>query len=520
MFRGYKKSDITPGEVRMHFTDDDMEEKTRWMHSKFTHYIFVDDREERNHGVCSNCGEDVVLDGITIHNSWEQCPSCGEILMVKHIWRGTGDCKQHLLFYVYEKSAIDKDAIGCRVISAGHDRDIDRKSSAREWAHINYHEDSYTLFLYGQGAFQIEENWYEHYWQRTATLTDRSYFYHLPHFHRIINKNWIREAVEGTPFEWSMWENFAEYNSGVTHNDAETFIRYFDLFAKYEAVEYLAKTGLFRMIQMYLWGNMTGRAVNWHGRTPNEIFKTRTTKADRKFLLNNGRWLDFSSIKNWETVNRVGRNRYSLEDVTRLLHGVRGMPKLLFQYVTIEKAIAYLKRQRENGSNGSIRDYEDYIRECLELGLDMKSKSTLYPKNLLQAHENLGKQIEYKKEEELEEQWIKRRESMKKKYGFSWQGMHIVVPEQVSDLITEGKAQKNCVGGYMQRVAKGETDVVFIRRDTEPENSYITMEIKQGHIVQARTKCNGPLDEAGQAFVDVFRAERLEKKNKRVRISA
>ena len=89
---------------------------------------------------------------------------------------------------------------------------------------------------------------------------------------------------------------------------------------------------------------------------------------------------------------------------------------------------------------------------------------------------------------------------MKQKYEWAAMGLIVIVPEHVSDLISEGEKQHNCVGGYMDRVAKGLTDVVFIRKDKAPEQSYITMEIHNGRIIQARTKNNGPLDKLGEKF--------------------
>ena len=57
--------------------------------------------------------------------------------------------------------------------------------------------------------------------------------------------------------------------------------------------------------------------------------------------------------------------------------------------------------------------------------------------------------------------------------------------------------------------------MVFIRKDKAPDKSYITMEIHDGKIIQARTKNNGPLDALGEKFVEAFRAAKLEKKKAR-----
>ena len=98
-----------------------------------------------------------------------------------------------------------------------------------------------------------------------------------------------------------------------------------------------------------------------------------------------------------------------------------------------------------------------------------------------------------------------------------------MIPENVADLIIEGRHQNNCVGTYMKRVADGDTDVMFIREilpdGTTSEKSYITMEVCRGRIVQARTKNNGKLDARGEMFVEAFRKGKIEKINKE-RVSA
>jgi hypothetical protein len=53
----------------------------------------------------------------------------------------------------------------------------------------------------------------------------------------------------------------------------------------------------------------------------------------------------------------------------------------------------------------------------------------------------------------------------------------IVIPKSVDDFVTEGEKQKNCVGGYVDYVIKGQSLVVFIREKTNPEVPFITCEI-------------------------------------------
>lgn len=60
------------------------------------------------------------------------------------------------------------------------------------------------------------------------------------------------------------------------------------------------------------------------------------------------------------------------------------------------------------------------------------------------------------------------------------------------DFHTEGEAQRNCVERmYMEKVYKGQTHVVTIRRKSDPDKSYITCEVtNDGIIWQYLARCN------------------------------
>lgn len=67
----------------------------------------------------------------------------------------------------------------------------------------------------------------------------------------------------------------------------------------------------------------------------------------------------------------------------------------------------------------------------------------------------------------------------------------VVIPMTKEELRTEGELQRNCVGGYGDKIAEGSRNVVFIRRKSDPTKAYITCDIyPDGTINQYLTKCN------------------------------
>lgn len=73
---------------------------------------------------------------------------------------------------------------------------------------------------------------------------------------------------------------------------------------------------------------------------------------------------------------------------------------------------------------------------------------------------------------------------LKNKYSFEYQGLKIVVPESMQDIIDEGKALSHCVGGYAERHAEGKLSILFIRKLSDPDTSYVTMEVQGKRIIQ------------------------------------
>jgi hypothetical protein len=81
----------------------------------------------------------------------------------------------------------------------------------------------------------------------------------------------------------------------------------------------------------------------------------------------------------------------------------------------------------------------------------------------------------------------------------------IVVPQTTEDFKREGDSQQNCVYTmYLQKVVEGNTNVVFVRRKSEPEKSFITCEVDNGgNIRQYYYKGNRYVDN-GTAEYDFY----------------
>lgn len=65
-----------------------------------------------------------------------------------------------------------------------------------------------------------------------------------------------------------------------------------------------------------------------------------------------------------------------------------------------------------------------------------------------------------------------------------------MLPESPRDLTIEGQRQSHCVGGYSDKVARGDSYIVFMRKKKYPKDPLITIEISGKSILQVRGYSN------------------------------
>lgn len=480
--------------------------------------FFVLSREDKaaGRGWCSACRRFGKLKPSRIwHKAKIACLHCGAPLVVEHMWRMSKHLLDHSLVYQWRKSEIEPGTLICRAIEVPRPwyRADGRPDLMKKEAYVT----SFYVYRPGRGGWQLIQTWAGWKAKRPAPLdglyepVERKH----PIFRIVEDRASLLLAVKDSPLKYGMQE-YAGYQR-------DHFLRFFDWTARYSSIEKLVKMGLGGLVASKMKGG-SGGAIYWGGKTVEKIFRGRLTKADKRFLLTDGDCVTQKILRVWQFF----RGKMSIKDV----EGGKETPSLgsysveltkIARYVDGLRAVAYLKKQGKRPQDRwpwNIRTYVDYLQDAKRLAMDFKDKNVLFPKNLDQAHRNTIRQVKYQENEALEVMYAKkRRKKMERQYSFSAMGMRVVVPKVLADLIVEGKIQHTCVGGYMEQVAKGETDVVFVRREEELKKPYITVEIRNGEILQARRKNNDSLDDPGKAFLEAFEAAKL-KKNERARVTA
>lgn len=167
----------------------------------------------------------------------------------------------------------------------------------------------------------------------------------------------------------------------------------------------------------------------------------------------------------------------------------------LAEHLDMVKALDY-------GLNtGNEHIYRDYLDMAEKLGLNLKDKQVLYPKDLMKSHDKLLKQINDMENKEIVEKIKIRYEELKDN---TYQNeKYIVYPVPTyADLIAESSMQNNCVRTYNKRYADKEVDLYLMRLLSKQNKSLVTIEVKDNTVVQSKIKNNNNCTKEQLLFIN------------------
>ncbi|NLZ70471.1 MAG: hypothetical protein GX907_03965 [Clostridiaceae bacterium] len=89
------------------------------------------------------------------------------------------------------------------------------------------------------------------------------------------------------------------------------------------------------------------------------------------------------------------------------------------------------------------------------------------------------------------------------KHNYDGQDYIIRAPWSYEDLSREGYILSHCVATYAGKIAAGESLIFFLRRKTDPDRPFYTIEIQDGLIAQIRGRSNESLKRGNKAYAFV-----------------
>lgn len=428
------------------------------------------------------------------------CPHCRSLCEV----RAAGISRKFMVdrgvFVWYEKSVINPQAITARIIEVVRDYSGDYRQ-----VETQYHCDH--MYLFEPGSSQ--------YWQYGANRCRTVYSafdqrYPSGSWPKFVDHENIRKAVKGTQFEYSQWQQYTKYPNKFYVSD---MVEFFDLAARYRSIEYLTKLGFSKLVWAKLIRYRTYGAINWRGKSLDKVL--RLSKADIRAIRDSGLAFGPAELRYLQKQRKAG-NKISVADAFVLSKlGNEYYSNLIpTQFCTESEAHQYLLKQFKRGHwreiSFTLYDWHDYLRQCLDLGMDLSERRYLFPNNLQEAHEEATQRVKLKHDRKLD-MLIRKRQSELLQYRFESDGFIVRPVSSLKELFQEGKALNHCVGGYADQFAIGGCIIMVVRKADEPDKPYYTMEISGKKIKQCRGYKNCDMTPEVEAFVRRFEDEKLKK---------
>ena len=165
----------------------------------------------------------------------------------------------------------------------------------------------------------------------------------------------------------------------------------------------------------------------------------------------------------------------------------------------------------------ALNALNDYISMSVTLGMNFITKFENLER-LAEAHDMLTDIMNFKRVEIEQRKW-----DVRKPFWSKWtfapedEDYLVIAPEKPEDLATEGITLSHCVKGYINRVTNGTTNIMFIRKKSEPDTPFFTVEVSNTNRVEQihgfgnRNLCTEP---ALVPFVKKWlKARKLSEKN-------
>lgn len=173
----------------------------------------------------------------------------------------------------------------------------------------------------------------------------------------------------------------------------------------------------------------------------------------------------------------------------------------------------YMRRQMEENNKHSrevLTTWADYLSMAQKLGMDTNDAIHYRVRKLFQRHQDLV-ELMNQKALELRAEEIRGRfagiedimESLSGIYEYQDDEYAVVAPTKVDDVLLEGERLHHCVGSsdrYWERIETKESYIMFLRRTSDLETAYYTLEIEpDGTVRQKRTLYDRQNDDIADA---------------------
>lgn len=536
-----------------------------WEHGmSFSRYLIY--KEEKRGTVkceCTHCKMSGVLDRKEIrlrNNEKGICPFCGNRVTIKAKGRMPGRIRDERWFLYVDPT---QDGFVLRYFKASRNIRSDSYTSALiNKCRVEQHADEYSrsIYTFPKGKPEYVSYEWRVYKQRGLPrwCPDNG---NIDCMECILYPGNLPQAWEHTPMKYSALEVMSANIPTVSVAYEYAMQKYLD----FPKMEWICKMGLNNLARDIInkkvyYYQMRGN-INYNGKSIFEILgltkvNTRVLQAVdgnhyvlRLLQVSQQIGLQFKAEQLQEYYETFGCNTELLKQANRKvsLHRlVKYIAKESERYPLGDKGECYQysymrykerKDPRIERKQNMAEDWLEYLKWCKELNYDTDNMFIYMPKNFKAVHDRTAqeyqvlqdkKAAEEKRRKEAEAERAMREtqkaltEILEQNNGtdaflIKGKGLILMVPKNGDEIRAEGSYLHHCVGGYVEKVAKGETSIFFVRKADSPDVPYFTLEWKNNDIVQCRGLHNCGMPPEVKAFTQAFKKKMLDsiKKDKK-----
>jgi len=307
---------------------------------------------------------------------------------------------------------------------------------------------------------------------------------------------WTWQEIKKTPmFMYIPDPRDEEYWDCSCYSKQYPTVRYYEAAAHYPDFEMIAKSGMKYLLHHLIWKWGTGyRASSGTYYSRLGIYKTRV----KNLIDQRGAWEVLLTL---QAERQTGKhwNDKELEIAKRQLTSSSPKERHLiiqvYKHVLPSKFKRYIEKQTKGEFCPSTvyTEYFDYIRMRIQEGYDLSNEIYLLPKDIHRRHNEMVIETEKraldKRMKEVNERFpciTERYPTLSERYSAAAAGYIIRPAKDAAEIVTEGRLLHHCVGGdhYLGKHHRGESFILFLRKASEPDVPFITVEIKEHKIIQ------------------------------------
>lgn len=482
----------------------------RWAHRNVmpAYFIYNHARGGKAAGICSSCGQEAALSGVK-HNAKGICPHCGRTLTMKPRGR-LGRLYDRETLQVIQRMKTGEVAV--RIIKACCSYYGDHPGT------VVYENARQLVRLDRDGIVHHDDYYYsysESKWKRGHRPVPFPYRYNYePDICGHVYCGNLPRALRGTPWQYCPVQSFYEH-----FREPMEMTPFLAAYVDHPRLEHLIKTGFYSLASDLAYRGSYGLDLDESQSRTHRIL--RVGAEDVGFLRDID--INAASLKifqgycqkglkgrqrllAWQREQKVDRD---IEPALAYMTPHKFMRYLDTQYQALQYRLTQYKSQRYRRMQDLVAEYRDYLDICRKLGYDLDSNSVLFPKDLQKAHDRSARRAKVKANAQLRRDFTAAMKAISRHLDFELDGMKILVPSSPDEIIAEGQALHHCVGSYVERVAKHECIILFLRQSSNIEQPFYTMEVRNRKAVQVRGLQNCPATPEVKAFVDRYEKQIL-----------